>query len=145
MAAASPTEVKKWLEWAGASLLSLPVSSTRPHGFRSFWPTYADDVSTAYGYTTPRTRPVPPSSVDISLMDSIFDLILLVDQRRTRRILQARALVSPVNGRHIYHWTTIAVLVRSNRRDVAAEHKWGLKIIADKVDLASVARFRNFI
>jgi hypothetical protein len=143
--AVSPDEIRLWLEWAGSRLLSLPSGRLYPQSFRSFWPNYPDDVHTAFGYTNTSLRPNPPPPEDIAIMDAVFDLVLLVDRVTTRRILQARALVSPINGRYLFHWTTIAVILSSNRRAVAAEHGKGLEKIAAVVAPVSVAHFRNSI
>lgn len=139
-----PSEIRDWLEWAGSQMLSLSVPRIRPSSYRSFWPEIPPDPIVAYGFNPTRLRPPPPGSEAIKIMDGIFDLILLVPHIQTRRILQARALVSPLNGRYLYGWTTLAVILHSNRKAIAAEHKKGLRLISSQIPTVSLARFRRY-
>ena len=138
----SPNEVRLWLEWAGERLLTLQVSGTKPQSYRSFWPDYPDDPNTAYGYTGLQLRTPSPSSPDISLMDEVLNLVLLTPIILQRRVINARALVHPLNGRHLYSWTKIAKLIHSTPWTVKDLHKRGLGIIAIKVSPSVVNHVR---
>jgi len=140
----SHCEVQRWLEWAGGQILTMPVNGTRPQSYKSLWPDYPDEKHTAFGYTGNRLRPPTPQGYEIELMDEILALIHLVPNQTTRRVLQARSLVLPLNGRHLYSWSRIAQLIHSNRQSVAHWHRQGLGTIADRVEKADIGRFRNF-
>lgn len=139
---ATPGEIREWLAWAGGKLMTLEVKGTEPGGFRTFWPDYPDNRFTAYGYTGERLRPPPPGSSEIPLMDQILNLVLLVPNPTARRILNARALVHPLNGRNLYSWAKIGVLIHSDRRAVRNLHQKALEIIAAKIPSTVVRSIR---
>ncbi len=137
-----PQEVQLWLEWAGERMLSIRVQGTRPSSFRSSWPDYADDPHTAYGYNGPSLRFPSPSAQDISLMDEVLGLINLCPQDLQRRVLQARALIKPSNGQHLYSWSKIAVKIHSDHRTVKNLHQRGLEAVAWRVPVVVLLRVR---
>lgn len=139
----SPSEIQSWLEWAGGRMLAVQVCGTRPSSYRSFWPDYPDDSFTAYGYTNERLRLPSPSAPDISLMDEILSLVLLTPIILQRRVLNARAIVHPINGRHIFPWSKIAHLINSDYRSVVLTHKKGLEVIARETPLPAAHRIRS--
>lgn len=139
----TPIEVQSWLEWAGERMLSIQVRGTHPGGYRSFWPDYPDNAATAYGYNGPSLRFPSPSARDVSLMDEVFDLILLVPIELQRSILQARALIRPSNGQHLYSWNKIAVRIHSDHRTVKSMHRKGLETIASRVTPEVVVHVRS--
>lgn len=140
-----PSEVQSWLEWAGERLLALPVHGTHPASYRSFWPDYPLDVATAYGYTAACFHPPAPGKAEIPLIDEIYAIIALTPDHPQRRLLQARSLVAPLNGRYLYSWTKLAEVFHRDRRAVKRTHYSGLCVIAAQVPANSVARFREFI
>jgi len=142
---ASPLEVKGFLEWAGQRILSLPVKNIYPQTYRSFWPDFPQDVHTAYGYSNVRLRPPPPSKDEIPLIDEILGLIVMVPQERQRRILNARALVSPITGRYLFPWAKISFLLKADPRTIKGLHAKGLEFIARRVTESDVGRFRSII
>ena len=133
IASTDSIEIKEWLEWAGAKLLSLRLASPAPQGYRSFWPDYADEANKAYGYTGNRLRAGLPNSKEIALMDEILLLPSLITDITVRRIVNARALVAPVANRHLYSWTKIAHLLHSSPRRMVVLHRSGLREIASRV------------
>lgn len=139
----NPSEVQSWLEWAGGRMLSIQVHGARPSSYRSFWPDYPDDQSTAYGYTPARMRAPSLNSSEVVLMDEILSLVSLTPNILQRRILNARALVHPLNNRHLYSWAKIAILIHSERRAVKLLHKRGLEILSQSVPSPVLYRVRS--
>ena len=142
MSVPSPDEVQLWLEWSGERLMALRVSGLHPQEFRSFWPQYADDPLTAYGYTSPRLRIPPPSAAEIPLMDEIIALILIIPDPIQRQILQARSLIRPLSGTYLYSWSKIARKIHSERRRVKVLHGQGLGVIAGATPCLQVEKIR---
>ncbi len=138
-----PQEVQFWLEWAGERMLSTKVNGTRPSSFRSFWPDYADDPHTAYGYTGISLRFPSPSAPDVSLMDEILDLILLIPNGNIRRIIQLRSLITPIRNRHVFSWERIAEKTHSNQHLVKLRHRRGIEIIIDRAPLSLVHKIQD--
>lgn len=139
----NPAEVQFWLEWAGQRLLSLDVGKIKPQQYRSFWPDYPDDKYTAFGYTGSRLRPASPSANEIPLMDDILNLVLLIPDITSRRVVNARCLIHPINNRYRYSWTKIAFILHTNRHSVKVLHQKGIKYIAGRVPDGLVYRLRQ--
>lgn len=140
---ASPEEIKDWLEWAGSKMLAMGTSSPLPKAFGVNWPDIAPDVNTAYGYSGERLRPALPDSFEIQLMDKILEFpSLYITDIDTRRILNARALVTPIGNKYVHNWTNIAKMLHTHRRAVRLLHEKGLVVIAKglPVDKASTIR-----
>ncbi len=91
--APTTTEVQEWLEWAGSRLLALRIKSPAPAGYRSYWPDFAEDITAAYGYTAETLRAPTVAPHEITVMDQILTLPMLVADVRTRRISTRRARV----------------------------------------------------
>lgn len=141
----NPLEIQSWLEWAGGRMLAIQVHGAWPSSYRSFWPDYPDDQVTAYGYTPSRMHAPALNSSEVVLMDEILSLISLTPVILQRRILNARALVHPLNNRHLYSWATIAALIHSERRAVKLLHKKGLETIAQSVPTSALRYFRSVL
>ena len=134
-----PEELRTWLEWSGCKLLSMHIASPGPREPSAAWPEFAQDANLAYGYTGERLRPAIPSALEIELMDRIMMFPSLAKDINVRRILNARALVTPVANRYLYSWAKIAFMLHTNRPTVQRLHRNGLREIAqqipkDKVD-----------
>lgn len=135
----TPEEVQTWLEWAGSKLLAMNLESPLPKGPRVSWPAFAQDHRTAYGYTQERLRAAHVSGFEITLMDEILPIVGLIRDVNTRRIVNARILVTPVSNRYVYTWSRIAFMLHSDRRRVARLYANGLaevvrRLPRDKVD-----------
>lgn len=120
-------------------LLSLHIPSPYPKDMRAAWPPFAQDSRTAYGYTRERLRAAQVSDIEISLMDKILPLTGLISDVTTRRIVNARTLITPLSNRYLYSWSRLAKLLRTDRRLVARRYTRGLEEIVrrlspDKVD-----------
>lgn len=128
-----PSEIGEWLEWAGARLLALNLPSAAPSGYKSNWPEYAPDARIAYGYSGERLRAPKVTAPEIALMDKMLALPSLVPDITLRRIIHARALVTPVGNRYLYSWTKLAQMLHTERRRVAQLHERGLIAICQRL------------
>jgi hypothetical protein len=120
------------LEEAGRALLALPHTgpSTRLRTSRH------DIVQTAieaYGWQNVdrRLRPAMPSHAQITRMDQALDWIPLIPQDRyvLRRIVGARALISPVTERHLFSWRRLATLLGADHKAIQRWHAQGIDLI----------------
>lgn len=126
MATVAPEEVREWLEWAGSKLLAMHISSPKPKGPHSSWPTFAQEAHLAYGYSGERLRPAQPRSTEIELMDKILEYPNLIRDITVRRIVNSRALVTPVSNRYLYSWSKLAFMLHRDRRTIIRLHYSGL-------------------
>ena len=140
-----PEEVDSWLCWAGERLLCMPLPNPGPAKQKICWPDTANDACVAYGYSDIKLKPISPAKDEIKFIDEILELILLVPDPRIRRILQARSLVAPISGKHLYSWSRLAKLLSSDRRKVASTHNSGLLIIARLIEPAKAVRIAEFL
>lgn len=118
------------LEEAGATLLSLPSSGARTGLRTSAWPAVHAEVE-AYGWSGTRLKPAVPSAQAISRMDEALGWIRLIPQENyvLRRILGARALVSPLTGRHLFSWRRLGGLLGADGRAIQRWHAKGITMI----------------
>lgn len=136
-------EVQQWLEWAGCHLLAMGLSSPFPKEPNCAWPEYAQDKHLAYGYTGLRLRPALPNRFEIDLMDKILELPMLVSDIQIRRIINARALVTPVGNRYVNSWTKIAFMLHTSVPRVKRMHDKGLNEIVRKLPEEKVYTIRQ--
>lgn len=144
----STAEIQFWLEWAGARLLSMPSRNLWPQAYRSFWPETEPDLYANLGQeslSSLRIRPPIPTGIEIDLTDEILAIIALVPHEMTRRVLQLRSLVHPVNGRYKYGWMKIATRINSDRRTLKRLHNNGLVTLTRVIPEDKVCRFSSFI
>jgi len=118
------------LEDAGRTLLALPSSGWNP-GLRQ---SSLDIVRTAlegYGWVEPRVRPPVPSASRIDRMDEAWTWIALIPDDRyvLRRIVGARALVSPTTDRHVFTWRRLGSVLGADHKAVQRWHAAGIAII----------------
>jgi len=120
------------LEEAGATLLCLPTSGTRNDLRTSRWPVIHAAID-AYGWSGARLRPAAPAAADITRMDEALGWIGLIPQESyvLRRIVGARALVSPLTGRHLFTWRRLGTLLGADARAVRRWHAKGIAAILD--------------
>jgi len=120
------------LEEAGRTLLSLPSNghSTQMRVTRF------DVVQSAiesYGWTKvdARLRPPVPSSAQITRMDEALDWIRLIpiDRYVLRRIVGARALISPITERNLFSWRRLAALLGADHKAIQRWHCQAVDII----------------
>lgn len=120
------SELVLWLEWAGSKLLAMNIRSPFPKEPGTAWPSYAQDAIVAYGYTNERLRPAAPTKFQITIMDEILLLPSLASNIQARRIINARALVTPISNRYLYSWSKIAEINHTSKFRVQAMHRRGL-------------------
>ena len=117
------------LEEAGATLLALPETgpSTRLRQSSLEWMRDA-----ALGTDTrKRIRPPIPSAEAIDRMDQTMAWISRIppDKVVLRRIVGARALVSPDTGRYVFSWRRLAAAVGADHKAVQRWHAQGIDLI----------------
>lgn len=119
------------LEEAGATLMALP-NKGRPGGIRVGWPEVVHDFNEAYGWTGEVARPPVPAASAITRMDEALAWVLLIPNDRyvLRRIVGARALVSPVTGRHVFSWRRLGEKIGAHHMAVQRWHGQGIDLIA---------------
>lgn len=129
------------LEEAGATLLALPQS-----GFSTRLRTSSLDVVRsaldAYGQGEARIRPPAPSARKIDEMEQALAWIPLIPLERyvLRRIVGARALVSPLTGRHVFTWRRLAASVGADHKAVQRWHGQGVAMIVAALATAALAK-----
>jgi hypothetical protein len=115
---------------AGRTLLALPAG---PHSLYLLSASLEviRMASTAADADADRLRPRPPSAWSIDLMDEALGWIALIPSNRymLRRIIGARALVSPVTERHLYSWRRLGSLLGADHKAVKRWHEQGIDII----------------
>ena len=118
------------LEEAGATLLCLPASGPRTDIRTSKWPAIHAAID-AYGWSGARLRPAVPAAAAITRMDEALSWIRLIPEENyvLRRIVGARAMVSPLTGRHLFSWRRLGGLLGADARAVRRWHAKGIAII----------------
>jgi hypothetical protein len=118
------------LEEAGTTLLALPGT-----GWSTRMRTSQIEIVRAaienYGWGDAKVRPPVPSSAHISRMDEAMGWLALIPEQNyvLRRIVGARALVSPVTERHLFPWRRLAVAVGADHKAVQRWHAQGIDLI----------------
>lgn len=123
------------LEEAGATLLALPNGGTRTDMRTSAWPA-VNATAEAYGWSGTQLKPAVPAAAAISRMDEALGWIRLIPQENyvLRRIVGARALVSPLTGRHLFSWRRLGALVGADGRAVQRWHVKGIAMIVARLN-----------
>jgi hypothetical protein len=123
------------LEEAGQTLLTLPNT-----GYSTRLRTSSIDIVRSalegYGWENfrkddHRLRPALPDSARITRMDEALGWLSRIPQDRyvLRRIVGARALVSPVTERHLFTWRRLATLLGADHKAVQRWHAQGVAMI----------------
>lgn len=133
---ADPEFVVARLEEAGATLLSLPEGGFSPR-MRSGALQVVHSAAEAYGWSAARLRPAVPSPDRITRMDETFAWLALIPQDRAvlRRLVSARALVSPLTGKHLYAWRRLGALVGADHKAVQRWHAEGIRLIVRALNM----------
>ncbi len=120
------------LEEAGTALLSLPNTGYTTR-LRSSQIDLVHDPREAYGWSGDgaRMRPAMPDSRRIARMDEALGWVLLIPQERrvVRRIVGARALVSPRTERHLFSWRRLGTVLGADHKAVQRWHAQGIDLI----------------
>lgn len=133
--------MQEWLEWAGSKLLAMPIRTPGPELPRAFWPAIVADEISAEGAGF-RLRIGAPTNDEIPLMDRILLLPNLCADPFKRKVIHARSLVSPRNGRHLVRWTKIAFALHTDARTVRRWYWRGLREIGERVETDVVYTIR---
>ena len=96
----------------------------------SAWPA-VNASAEAYGWSGSRLKPAVPPAAAITRMDEALGWIRLIPQENyvLRRIVGARALVSPLTGRHLFSWRKLGTLIGADGRAVQRWHAKGIAMI----------------
>ena len=118
------------LEEAGRSLLALPSSGWTTK-LRSSSLDIVRGAVDSYGWSERQVRPPIPSAAVITRMDQALCWIPMIPRDRyvLRRIVGARALVSPVTERYLYSWRRLASLIGADHKAVQRWHAQGIDMI----------------
>jgi hypothetical protein len=131
------------LEEAGATLLSIPNTgwSTR---LRSSSLDIVRSAIEAYGWHERSLRPPVPSAARIDRMDEALNWIRLIplDRYVLRRIVGARALVSPLTERHLYPWRRLGAALGADHKAVQRWHAQGIEMIVSALNQGRVRALR---
>lgn len=127
--AAGADQIVARLEEAGRTLLALPRT-----GWSSRLRASRLEVihNAAEAHNEPEgPRPAMPTAAHIARMEEAFGWLQLIPQDRyvLRRIVGARAMVSPTTGRHIYPWRKLASLLGADHKAVQRWHAEGIALI----------------
>ena len=129
------TEVIGRLEEAGAALLAMPMTghSTRmaTQKLDTIRAALEGCAWTTQGDPGPRLRPGSPDAACITRMDEALGWITLIplDKYVVRRIVGARALVSPLTGKHLYPWRRLGALLGADHKAIQRWHAQGIALI----------------
>ncbi len=125
------------LEEAGATLLALPGTGWTTR-LRTSSLEIVRTALESYGWADQRVRPAIPSAARIDRMDEALGWIALIPQDRyvLRRIVGARALVSPTTERHLYTWRRLGVVLGADHKAVQRWHGQAVDIIVAALNRA---------
>lgn len=127
-------EIVARLELAGRTLLALPRTgySTKLVQSGMEWVREADETCVQ---PRARIRPAVPDAATITLMDEALAWIPLipVEQYVLRRIVGARSLIDPMNGRHMFSWRRLGVAIGADHKAVKQWHAKAIGIIASRL------------
>lgn len=133
--------VRYRLEEAGRTLLALPNKGPSTQ-LRTTRHDVVQSAVEVYGWTRvdARLRPAMPTSSQITRMDEALDWIPLIpiDRYVLRRIVGARALISPITERHLFPWRRLGVLLGADHKAVQRWHTQGIDLIV--TELRAMAR-----
>lgn len=120
------------LEEAGRTLLALPNTGPNTQ-LRTTRHDVVQSAVEAYGWARvdARLRPATPGADQITRMDEALDWIprIPVDRYVLRRIVGARALVSPITERHLFPWRRLGALLGADHKAIQRWHAQGIDII----------------
>ena len=118
------------LEEAGATLLALPRTGHTTALKVSALPVLRE-ATEAYGWSAATLRPPMPSAARISRMDTTLGYLSLIPQDKymLRRVVGCRALIHPLNDRHLYSWRRLGELLGADHKAVQRWHAEGIRLI----------------
>lgn len=136
------------LEEAGRTLLALPNTGPNTH-LRTTRHDVVQSAVEAYGWSRvdARLRPASPAPGQITRMDEALDWIprIPVDRYVLRRIVGARALVSPITERHLFSWRRLGALLGADHKAIQRWHAQGVDIIVKSLRADRPASLQTYI
>lgn len=128
--------VRYRLEEAGRTLLALPNKGPSTQ-LRTTRHDVVQSAVEVYGWTRvdARLRPTMPTSSQVTRMDEALDWIrfIPVDRYVLRRIVGARALISPITERHLFPWRRLGTLLGADHKAIQRWHKQGINLIVARL------------
>jgi Domain of unknown function (DUF6362) len=118
------------LEEAGRALLTLPNTGYSPR-LRTSTLEVVREALEGSGWPEAKLRPAMPDAARITRMDEALGWIPRIprDKYVLRRIVGARALISPVTERHLFPWRRLGVLLGADHKAVQRWHAQGIALI----------------
>jgi hypothetical protein len=144
--AAAAAYVIARLEEAGHTLLCLPESGPSTRLRSSALEVLRAACELAESAPGKKLRPPVPSAGRIAAMDEAWTWLGLIpaDRYVLRRIVGARALVSPMTEKHLYSWRRLGGLLGADHRAVQRWHAegvgWIVRGLVGAMRSATVAR-----
>jgi hypothetical protein len=137
-----PEYVLYRLEEAGRTLLALPNKGPSTQ-LRTTRHDVVQSAVEVYGWTRvdARLRPAMPSAAQVTRMDEALDWIRIIpiDRYVLRRIVGARALVSPITERHLFSWRRLGTLLGADHKAIQRWHGQGIDLIVGSLQGAVIA------
>ncbi len=131
------------LEEAGSVIMALPNTGPTTR-MRTVRHDIVHDAIEAYGGApiNQRLRPPVPNSAQITRMDEAMGWIAAIprDKYVIRRIVGARALISPLTERHIYPWRRLAALLGADHKAIQRWHAQGIEIIVASLNRPALSK-----
>lgn len=127
------------LEDAGRTLISLPNTGYSPRMRSSALEVLRAACQPEEASPSKRLRLPVPSAARIGAMDEAWSWLGLIpaDRYVLRRIVGARALVSPTTERHLFSWRRLGGLLGADHRAVQRWHAEGIGWIVKGLALAA--------
>ena len=127
------------LEEAGATLLALPSTGYTTRLRTTALDVIRDTVET-FAAEKGRVRPPAPPAARITRMDEALAWVAHIppDRYVLRRIVGARALVSPVTERHLFTWRRLATVLGADHKAVQRWHAQGIDRIVQALNGTAV-------
>lgn len=118
------------LEEAGATLLSMPSTGHSTRLRKGTLRPLPDAEDVLHAASGPVRAPVP-SAARVDRMDQAFAWVSLIPEAKfvLRRVVHARALVSPLTGKHLFAWRRLAATVGADHKAVQRWHAQGIDTI----------------
>ena len=118
------------LEDAGRTLLALPHTGWTTK-LRTSQLDVVRSAVESYGWEGGRLRAAYPDAKQVTAMDEALNWIPLISRDRyvLRRIVGARALVSPTTERHLFAWRRLAALLGADHKAIQRWHAQGIDLI----------------
>ena len=135
--------VRYRLEEAGRTLLALPNKGPSTQ-LRTTRHDVVQSAVEVYGWTRvdARLRPAMPTSSQVTRMDEALDWIrfIPIDRYVLRRIVGARALISPITERHLFPWRRLGTLLGADHKAIQRWHSQGINLIVTRLQTPNCSR-----